>query len=107
MNAVESVLHNEHEVLNHLKNRLPIFHLSNIFFRDIQYGIQSYLKGRRHKVSYTTAEAIARQFVAQLEKKKTLRPVDRQTWVVDHVAFRKPMEKPSAAGKSTGVAAVA
>lgn len=106
MNAVESVLNNEQDVLSYLKGRFPVFHLSNIFFRDIQYGIQSYLKAQHQRVSYTAAEAIARQFVAQLEKKKTLRPVDRQTWMVDHVAFKKPMEKPAVAAKSPAVAAV-
>jgi hypothetical protein len=106
MNAVEAVLNNEQDVLNYLKDRFPVFHLSNIFFRDIHFGIQSYLKGQHHKVGYTAAEGIARQFIAQLEQKRTLRPVDRQTWVVDHVAFKKPMDKPAVAAKNPSATAV-
>jgi hypothetical protein len=96
MKATEAVLANDMEVLKFLKERLPIFHLSNIFFRDIQFGIQSYLKAHAIAVSYTSAEEIARKFVAKLEKEKVLRPIDRQTWMVQYEGFRTPVVKAAA-----------
>ena len=93
MKPVETVLNNEREVLVHLKERFPVFHLSNIFFRDIQYGIQSYLKGRNLKVDYRLAENIAHQFIAQLERENILRRIDRQTWMVHLEEFKTPPVK--------------
>jgi hypothetical protein len=97
MKPAEAVLHNDQEVLKYLKDRFPVFHLSNIFFRDIQFGIQSYLKAHALKVNSLLAAEIARQFVAKLEREKILRPVDRQTWMVNFEEFRKPIVKPAAA----------
>jgi hypothetical protein len=97
MKPADAVLNNDQEVLKYLRDRFPVFHLSNIFFRDIQYGIQSYLKGRDLKVNYRLAEDIARQFVAKLEREKILRPIDRQTWMVHFEEFKKPVVKPAAA----------
>jgi len=93
MKPVEVVLNNEREVLEHLKEQFPVFHLSNIFFRDIQYGIQSYLKGRNLKVDGRLAEAIAHQFIAQLERETILRKIDEQTWMVHLEAFKTPTVK--------------
>ena len=97
MKPADAVLNNDQEVLKFLKDRFPVFHLSNIFLRDIQYGIQSYLNGRDLKVSYRLAEEIAREFVAKLEREKILRPIDGQTWMVNFEEFRKPLVKPAGA----------
>ena len=97
MKPADAVLNNDQEVLKFLKDRFPVFHLSNIFLRDIQYGIQSYLKGRDLKVSYRLAGEIAMEFVAKLEREKILRPIDRQTWMVNFEEFKKPLVKPAVA----------
>ncbi len=106
MKATEAVLAHDIEVLKFLKERIPVFHLSNIFFRDIQFGIQSYLKAHAIAVGYTSAETIARQFVAKLEKEKVLRPIDRQTWMVQYEGFRKPAVKPAAPVAKAAPAAI-
>ena len=107
MKPADAVLNNDQEVLKYLKGRFPVFHLSNIFFRDIQFGIQSYLKGRDLKVNYRLAEDIARQFVAKLERERIFRPIDRQTWMVNCEEFRKPLVKPAAAVPRTPQATAA
>jgi hypothetical protein len=85
------------EVLAYLKGRGPIFHQSNIFFRDIQFGIQQMLEERGKKQSYAEAERLARGFVERLEARHILRAVDRQTWVVYHEDYKTPPAKPAAA----------
>lgn len=87
------VLENEKEVLTFLKSRFPFYHLSNFFFRDLQYGIQWYLKEKKMKVGYVEAEAIARAFVAQLEKKKIFNRIDGQSWAVNYPEFKTPVTK--------------
>jgi hypothetical protein len=77
------------DVLRYLKSRFPMYHCSNFFFRDIQYGIQAMLEERGVRVSYGEAEQSARAFVERLEREKIFSPIDRQTWVVRYPDFRK------------------
>jgi len=84
------------EVLAFLKTRYPLYHLSNVFFRDIQFGIQAMLKQRRQQVGYREAEQIARAFIDHLVAKRILIGVDNQTWVLHYPEFRKPFVKPPA-----------
>jgi hypothetical protein len=107
MKQLNYILENELEVLNFLKSRYPLYHLSNIFFRDIQYGIQTMLDRKNMSVGYADAEKIARAFVAQLEKKKILNPIDRQSWVVNYPEFRKPAAKPAAPARPAAKPAAA
>jgi hypothetical protein len=99
MKAIDYVLQNEAEALAFLKRRYPLYHLSNVFFRDVQYGIQEMLERKGMKVRYPEAEAIAKVFIEQLERKKMLVPIDHQSWVLYHEEFRKPPVKSAAAAK--------
>ena len=96
MNNLAYVLANDKEVFRHLKSRFPVYHLSNIFFRDIHYGIMEYLRERKMTVRYQDGEMIARAFVEKLEHEKILRPLDRQTWMVQYEDFRTPRVKAAA-----------
>jgi len=86
-------------VLEYLKSRYPLYHLSNVFFRDIQFGVQSMLEDGKKKVGYAEAERLARELIGRLEEKNILRRIDGQTWVLQYEQFRKPMTKPPAAAK--------
>ncbi|MBM2846134.1 MAG: hypothetical protein HW407_1446 [Bacteroidetes bacterium] len=99
MKELDYVLNNEREVLTFLKSKYPLYHLSNVFFRDIQYGIQVFLIRKKMEIGYSDAEKIAREFVAQLEKKKILSPIDKQTWVLQYPEFKKPITAPALAAK--------
>ncbi len=44
---------------------------TNVFFRDIQYGIQTMLDRKNMSVGYADAEKIARSFAAQLRDQKS------------------------------------
>ena len=83
MKQKEYILNNETEVLDFLRSKYPLYHLSNVFFRDIQYGIQTMLFRKGMSVGYAGAETIAKEFVSQLEKKKVLNPIDQQSWVLN------------------------
>jgi hypothetical protein len=90
MNHLSYVLANDKEVFRYLKSRFPVYHLSNIFFRDIHYGIMEYLRERKMTVRYQDGEKIARAFAEKLEHEKIFRPLDRQTWMVQYEDFRTP-----------------
>ncbi|MDH4070950.1 MAG: hypothetical protein OEV30_11060 [Ignavibacteria bacterium] len=113
MKKATEVLDNEAEVLGFLRTQYPIYHQSNIFFRDIQYGIRTMLERKGVRVGYTDAERLARDFAERLEKKKMFVRIDGQSWVVRNEEFRtepvkrqvpaKPAAKPAAAASGAGL----
>ncbi|MEK7249709.1 MAG: hypothetical protein AAB209_04720 [Bacteroidota bacterium] len=105
MKQLEYVLNNEKEVLAFLKSQYPLYHLSNVFFRDVQYGIQKMFERQGKKVGYPDAEKIAREFVGKLEKEKILTPIDRQSWVLNYPEYKTVAVKPAAPAKAAPGAA--
>jgi hypothetical protein len=88
-------------VLKELKTRFSVFHQSNIFFRDIQYGIQAMLREQGVKVSYVEAERMAREFAERMEQENIFVAIDRQTWALRYPEFKTPkVEKPAPAAKA-------
>jgi hypothetical protein len=87
------------DFMNHLKSRYSLFHLSNLFFRDIHYGIKSYLETRRVKVAYGEAERLAVLLIRELEKSSVLKPIKNGSWMLNYPEFRKPPVKPAAPAK--------
>ena len=99
MSRIQKHLGNDRELLAYLKTRFPVYHMSNIFFRDMQYGIHAYLHERGVHARYTETEAAARAFVERLEKQRILVPIDTQSWVVNFPDYKTPPSKPVPAAK--------
>ena len=95
MNESELIRQNSKDVLLFLKERYPLFHLSNVFFRDLHFGIREYLEKNGLKVGYGDAENVTREFIKDLEGQGILAPVDQQTWTVHYPEFRTPQAKPA------------
>lgn len=79
---------NEKEFLLFLKSKFALFHLSNVFFRDIHYGVWEYLERQRVKLRYEEAEGVARDIVTVLEEKNILRRLNERTWLLNYPEFR-------------------
>ena len=95
------LLENQTEVLEYLRGRFPMFHNSNLFFRDFQYGIQQFLNARGDHVGYAEAETRAREFCGALERQEILIPIDGQTWTLNYPPFKTPeRKKPAEPGSS-------
>jgi hypothetical protein len=96
MKAQEYLLKHDREFLTFLKTRVPVFHLSNIFFRDVHYAAMAFLEKEHIKVRYTEAEALTQSLIQKFVQEKVLGPVDYQTWVVQYPEFRTPVRKQAA-----------
>jgi hypothetical protein len=105
MKPADQILKNQQEVLTFLRSRFPMYHLSNFFFRDVEFGIRAFLEAKGVKIGYTEAQSIARQFTESLEQAKIFRPIDRQSWVVNYPEFKTVSSKPPAAAKPAPAAA--
>ena len=99
MKPLEYVTNNEKEVLAFLRTQYPLYHLSNVFFRDVQYGIQTMFERRGEKVGYQDAEKVAHAFVEKLVNQKIFTPIDRQSWVLNYPEYKTVATKPSAPAK--------
>jgi hypothetical protein len=90
MDDASEIMERRAEVLAFLKSRFPLYDRSNVFFRDIQYGLQLFLREKGIRTKYPRAEQIARQFVGVLEREGILVPIDRQSWALHYPEFRTP-----------------
>ncbi len=74
-------------------NDFPVYHASNIFYRDMQYAIRDYVRVHEGKdIGWRECEALAAPFVRDLEEKDVLRPFARNTWVLNDPAYLLPSE---------------
>jgi len=73
--------------LNYLKARFPLFHNSNFFFRDFQYGIKSFFEKKNMKISYPDAEQLAIKMSALFESDGLFVRVNDQAWKINNPAF--------------------
>ncbi len=85
------------EFLDFLKSRYSLFHLSNIFFRDVHYGVMAFLEMNGLPRAYIPAEELAREVIAAYEQEGLLTRIDERSWMLNYPPFRKPPTKPPAA----------
>jgi len=78
---------NDEELLNYLKAKFPIFHNSNFFFRDFQYGIRSFLEKKEIKASYQMAEKLAEEMAKHFESKNQFVRINDQAWKINKQEF--------------------
>jgi hypothetical protein len=87
---VQTITNSPIEFLNYLRTKFPLFHMSNVFYRDLMYGVRDYLAKRNSKVGFTQAEAITHEVIANFEKRNLLRRVNAQGWVLMYPEFTTP-----------------
>src|SRR3990170_7646327 len=73
--------------LNFLKAKFPVFHNSNFFFRDFQYGIRSFLEKKEIKASYQMAEKLAEDMAKYYEVKNLFVKINHQAWKINKQEF--------------------
>lgn len=82
-NFSDLIVSEKEQILSYLKARFPLFHNSNFFFRDLQYGIRSYFEKKGIVVKYPQAEKLAYEFAELLEKENIFLKINHQSWKVN------------------------
>lgn len=90
MKAIEFILGHKVEFLKYLKSKFPLYHMSNIFFRDFHFGVIAYLREHGRKVSYNDAEKVASALGGEYEKDGILKRIDHQSWLLNYPEFMLP-----------------
>jgi hypothetical protein len=62
------------------RNRYEVYHRSNLFFRDLQYGLWRFLQESQSKVSYADMERLTKELVDDWEGKGMLKRINRQSF---------------------------
>jgi len=99
------LLENQKDFFSFLKTKYKLFHLSNVFFRDLHYGVMSYLEWKDKPLHYPEAEELTRQLIGRLESDGVLKNVGRQAFVLHYPDFKKPSVKLVAPAKPAPPAA--
>ena len=89
---VEKYFGNPEVLLSFMKKtRKPVFHKSNIFFRDVQYALRDYFDRVENKpITTPEAERMARDVVELYSRQGVLRKVNNESYLLDMPEFATP-----------------
>jgi hypothetical protein len=92
---MESFVGKEENIFRYmLDNGYPVYHLSNLFYRDVQYAIRDYFRDHHGKdIGWRISDRMARELVEDLERRGVLRPQATNTWVLFDERYRLPPQK--------------
>ncbi len=74
-------------ILNFLKAKFPIFHNSNIFYRDLQFGLIKYFDKKGEKLSYFDSAKLADSLSKNLEVKGIFVKINNFSWKLNYPEF--------------------
>ncbi|MBI5214203.1 MAG: hypothetical protein HY960_00460 [Ignavibacteriae bacterium] len=91
MNTLELIIQNKTEFLSYLKSKFNLIHNSNIFLRDLHYGLMFYTKETmKKKLKYFAGEELAKDFASELVKQGIFSAIDHQSWRLNYPEFALP-----------------
>jgi hypothetical protein len=81
------VIEERSAVLKYFGSKFPMFFNSNIFYRDMQYGVTSYLDAKGYLISYADAERITDAFIEKLSEENILAKINDITWKITSAEY--------------------
>lgn len=82
------IVKNDYQVfLNFIKAKYPMFHNSNFFFRDLQFGISKFLENKGIKINNAQAAELAKKISSFFEEKNIFVKVNSFGWRVNYPEF--------------------
>lgn len=87
MEKTLTITNNKIEFLHFLKKMFPIYHMSNLFFRDVHYGVLNFLEFKKIKITYGESEKIAIEVIKFYEKLNIFKKIDNNTWMLKYPEF--------------------
>ncbi|HEX2869249.1 MAG TPA: hypothetical protein VHO03_19555 [Ignavibacteriales bacterium] len=83
---------NLEQFFSFMKEKYPFFNKSNVFLRDLQYGVKNFFERKSVKLSYKDVEETTSELIGMLEKDGILFKLSENTWKLNYV----PKEEPKA-----------
>jgi hypothetical protein len=85
---VNRLLNEKAALLNYFKSIFPVYHNSNVFYRDFQNAVQKYLELKGEKIKFAEAEKLAKQVSDRLEAEGIFVRVNPIGWKLNYEPFR-------------------
>ena len=86
-NNLELLKREDESLLGFLKAKYPMFHNSNFFYRDLQYGIRSFMEKKGIDITYAEAAKLADAISEEFENKGIFVRVNKTGWKINYPAF--------------------
>ncbi len=86
-NNFELIKREDESFLGFLKAKYPMFHNSNFFYRDLQYGIRSFMEKKGIDITYTEAGILADAISEEFENKGIFVRVNKIGWKINFPEF--------------------
>ncbi len=86
---VKMFVDRQKDFLSFFKTRFNIFHESNVFFRDLHYGVMAFLQMNGLPNRYSSSEELTKQVVAAYEGMNVLVRIDDRSWMMNYPLFKK------------------
>jgi hypothetical protein len=89
---IPDIIGRERELFTFMKaNGFPVFHQSNIFLRDIQYGVRDFCRTTFKKdIGTRKSDALAEKIIRDLESKGVLQRFTDGVWILQMQEFVNP-----------------
>ncbi len=88
MKEIDFVLNHKSQFLGYFRSKFPVFHNSNIFYRDLRYAVKYFLKSGGFKVSDMELEGVLNALVKVMVSDGILRIVSQGVWSLNYPEFR-------------------
>ncbi len=86
-NNLELIKREDESFLGFLKAKYPMFHNSNFFYRDLQYGVRSFMEKKGIEISYAEAAELADAISIEFENKGTFVRMSKTGWKLNYPDF--------------------
>ena len=88
LNSIFESLKNEDQIfLNYLKAKFPLFHNSNFFYKDFEYGIIGFLEKKNIKINYKQAEELSKLLSDYYVSRGIFVKTSSQGWKLNYPEF--------------------
>lgn len=86
-NNLELIKREDESFLGFLKAKYPMFHNSNFFYRDLQYGVLNFMAKKGIEVTYTEAGRLADAISEEFENKGIFVRMNKIGWKINYPEF--------------------
>jgi len=84
---IEEIKSDSFVFLKFLKLQYPMFHNSVFFFRDLQYGLEKFMRQKDIELSYVESEQMAEELSSFFEQEGKFVKIKDSAWKVNYPEF--------------------
>lgn len=88
MNGLEFIKTHRIDFLNFTRTRVPLFHRSNVFHKDLKYSLQAYMLQHGYRLSDVELEGILNALVSMLISDGIFKQISDKCWTVIYPEYQ-------------------